>query len=35
MPFAFVVAPIAFGIDKFFDVLTDWPQYLAGGGSTT
>jgi hypothetical protein len=23
------VAPIAFGIDKFFSVLTDWPQYLA------
>jgi hypothetical protein len=27
---AFVVAPIAFGIDKFFNALTDWPQYLAG-----
>src|SRR3954451_1948861 len=27
---AFVVAPIAFGLDKFFNVLTDWPQYLAG-----
>ena len=27
---AFAVAPIAFGIDKFFNVLTDWPQYLAG-----
>jgi hypothetical protein len=26
---AFVVAPIAFGIDKFFNVLVDWPQYLA------
>jgi uncharacterized membrane protein YphA (DoxX/SURF4 family) len=26
----FVVAPIVFGIDKFFNVLTDWPQYLAG-----
>ena len=25
----FTVAPIAFGIDKFFNVLTDWPQYLA------
>ena len=27
---AFTVAPIAFGLDKFFNVLTDWPQYLAG-----
>jgi uncharacterized membrane protein YphA (DoxX/SURF4 family) len=27
---AFVVAPIAFGLDKFFNVLTDWPKYLAG-----
>jgi uncharacterized membrane protein YphA (DoxX/SURF4 family) len=27
---AFSVAPIAFGLDKFFNVLTDWPQYLAG-----
>jgi uncharacterized membrane protein YphA (DoxX/SURF4 family) len=26
----FAVAPIAFGLDKFFNVLTDWPQYLAG-----
>src|SRR5262245_28116353 len=26
---AFAVAPIAFGLDKFFNVLTDWPQYLA------
>lgn len=26
---AFTLAPIAFGIDKFFNVLTDWPQYLA------
>src|ERR671914_131493 len=25
----FTVAPIAFGLDKFADVLTDWPQYLA------
>ena len=25
----FTVAPIAFGIDKFFGVLTDWEQYLA------
>src|SRR3954447_4751881 len=25
----FTVAPIAFGLDKFFNVLTDWPQYLA------
>ena len=27
--FAFTVAPIAFGLDKFFDVLVDWPVYLA------
>jgi uncharacterized membrane protein YphA (DoxX/SURF4 family) len=26
---AFTVAPIAFGLDKFFDVLVDWPVYLA------
>jgi uncharacterized membrane protein YphA (DoxX/SURF4 family) len=25
----FAVAPILFGLDKFFDVLVDWPQYLA------
>jgi uncharacterized membrane protein YphA (DoxX/SURF4 family) len=25
----FVVAPIAFGLDKFFDVLVDWDRYLA------
>lgn len=25
----FTVAPIAFGLDKFFNLLTDWPQYLA------
>src|SRR5512133_948236 len=25
----FTVAPILFGLDKFFDILTDWPQYLA------
>jgi hypothetical protein len=25
----FVVAPIAFGLDKFFNVLVDWPLYLA------
>src|SRR4051794_18111661 len=24
------VAPIAFGLDKFFNVLVDWPIYLAG-----
>jgi hypothetical protein len=27
---AFAVAPIAFGLDKFFNLLTDWPRYLAG-----
>jgi len=26
---AFTVAPIVFGLDKFFDILTDWKQYLA------
>jgi uncharacterized membrane protein YphA (DoxX/SURF4 family) len=26
---AFTVAPIAFGIDKFFNVLVDWEIYLA------
>jgi hypothetical protein len=26
---AFTLAPIVFGLDKFFDVLTDWQQYLA------
>src|SRR3954454_20554642 len=25
----FTVAPIVFGLDKFFNVLTDWPGYLA------
>jgi hypothetical protein len=27
---AFVVAPILFGLDKFFNVMVDWPDYLAG-----
>ena len=27
---AFTVAPILFGLDKFFNVMTDWPKYLAG-----
>jgi hypothetical protein len=26
----FAVAPVLFGIDKFFNVMTDWPNYLAG-----
>jgi uncharacterized membrane protein YphA (DoxX/SURF4 family) len=26
---AFAVAPIAFGVDKFFNVMVDWTQYLA------
>jgi uncharacterized membrane protein YphA (DoxX/SURF4 family) len=26
---AFAAAPIAFGLDKFFNVLTNWPHYLA------
>ena len=25
----FVVAPLLFGLDKFFNLLTDWTQYLA------
>ena len=25
----FTIAPIAFGLDKFANVLVDWPQYLA------
>lgn len=25
----FTIAPIAFGLDKLFDILTDWEQYLA------
>lgn len=25
----FTVAPIAFGLDKFFNLLTDWERYLA------
>jgi hypothetical protein len=29
MRLAFVVAPIAFGVDKFFNVMVDWPIYLA------
>ena len=29
MRLAFAVAPIAFGLDKFFNVLVDWPTYLA------
>jgi uncharacterized membrane protein YphA (DoxX/SURF4 family) len=26
---AFAIAPIAFGLDKFFDVMVDWSTYLA------
>lgn len=26
---AFTAAPILFGLDKFFDVMVDWEQYLA------
>ena len=29
MRMTFTVAPIAFGMDKFFNVLVDWPVYLA------
>lgn len=27
----FTAAPILFGLDKFFDLLTDWPAYLWSG----
>ena len=30
MRLAFTVAPIAFGLDKFFNWSVDWPDYLAG-----
>ena len=26
---AFVLAPVLFGLDKFFNILTDWARYLA------
>jgi uncharacterized membrane protein YphA (DoxX/SURF4 family) len=26
---AFTVAPVVFGLDKFFNVMVDWPTYLA------
>jgi uncharacterized membrane protein YphA (DoxX/SURF4 family) len=29
MRVAFTVAPIAFGLDKFFNVMVHWPKYLA------
>ena len=29
MRLTFTVAPIAFGLDKFFNVMVDWPIYLA------
>jgi len=29
MRLAFTIAPIAFGLDKFFNVMVDWPTYLA------
>jgi hypothetical protein len=29
MRLTLAVAPIALGLDKFFNVLTDWPNYLA------
>jgi hypothetical protein len=29
MRLAFTVAPIAFGVDKYFNVLVHWPNYLA------
>lgn len=39
--FAFIVAPIVAGLDKFFNLLTNWPKYLSlpfdlfGNASTT
>jgi uncharacterized membrane protein YphA (DoxX/SURF4 family) len=27
--FCFVVAPVLFGLDKFFNLLTQWPKFLA------
>jgi hypothetical protein len=29
MRLTFTIAPIAFGLDKFFNVMVDWPIYLA------
>ena len=29
MRIAFTVAPIAFGLDKFFNIMVHWPDYLA------
>jgi uncharacterized membrane protein YphA (DoxX/SURF4 family) len=29
MRLAFTVAPITFGLDKFFNLMVDWPTYLA------
>ena len=29
MRLAFTVAPIAFGLDMFFNLMVDWPKYLA------
>lgn len=29
LQFAFIVAPILAGLDKFFYILTDWSQYLS------
>jgi uncharacterized membrane protein YphA (DoxX/SURF4 family) len=26
---AFTIAPILFGLDKFFNIMVEWPQYLA------
>ena len=31
----FTIAPIAFGLDKFFGLLTDWEDYLAPGSTTS
>ena len=31
----FTLAPILFGLDKFANVLTDWPRYLAPAASAS
>lgn len=29
MRVVFTIAPIVFGVGKYFDILVDWPKYLA------
>ena len=35
LQFGFVVAPVVAGVDKFYDFLTNWDQYLAQSVSST